>query len=259
MKKLKALLLAAACVLGMAGCDNKTVNLDLPFEADEVVSVDMYRYVGAPVSAEKKVIVAEETIKSLYNKFESISYEIKDVEETTGASVTSFRFNLSDGTNYELIYGCYGVKNGNLKSPTGNFEYFTSADIGWNWEFLDSELEAVAAEESELPKLSDGTTPMQQTESKPTVEEVETEENGELPEYLLNDEGEYKYPIKVEETISFHDKTFNKSDLSQETIEWLEKYNQMTEEEQLAISYIPNDLYELCGYDKNGDEVAETE
>ena len=47
----------------------------------------------------------------------------KQVEETTGGDVTSFRFNLSDGTSYELIYVCNGVKNGNLKSSTGNFEY----------------------------------------------------------------------------------------------------------------------------------------
>lgn len=55
-------------------------------------------------------------------------------------------------------------------------------------------------------------------------------------------------PEVPEETISFHDKTFNKSDLSEETIEWLEKYNSLSEEEQLAISGIPADLYELCGY-----------
>ena len=79
-----------------------------------------------------------------------LSLEDKQVEETTGADVTSFRFNLSDGTNYELIYVCNGVKNGKLKSPTGNFEYFTSSDIGAYWSNID--LEAVTVEESELPK-----------------------------------------------------------------------------------------------------------
>lgn len=63
-----------------------------------------------------------------------------------------------------------------------------------------------------------------------------------------NDELPDIEPTELEETISFHDKTFNKSDLSQETIEWLEKYNSLSEEEQLAISGIPADLYELCGY-----------
>ena len=42
--------------------------------------------------------------------------------------------NLSDGTNYEMVYSCYGVKNGSLKSTTGDFEYFASADIGAAWD-----------------------------------------------------------------------------------------------------------------------------
>ena len=76
-----------------------------------------------------QVVVAEEDIKELYDMFERLELTDKKVEETTGADVTSFRFNLSDGTNYDLIYGGYGVKNGSLKSATGGFEYFTSADI----------------------------------------------------------------------------------------------------------------------------------
>ena len=59
--------------------------------------------------------------------------------------------------------------------------------------------------------------------------------------------------------ISFYDKTFNKSDLSQETIKWLEWYNDLSEEEQLAISSIPSELYKLCGYPKAEAIDAETE
>ena len=85
--------------------------------------------------------------------FENLSLKEKQVEENTGADVTSFRFNLSDGTSYELIYVCDGVKNGKLKSSTGNFEYFTRSDIGSYWSNID--LEAVPVEESELPKQLD--------------------------------------------------------------------------------------------------------
>ena len=129
MRKYIALVLALILMLGLVGCKEKTVNIDFPFEVGDVETIELYRYAGAPVSAEKKVI---------------------DAEETTGAKITSFRFNLSDGTTYELIYVCYGVKSGNLKSSTGNFEYFTSADIGSYWNDID--LEAVSVEESELPK-----------------------------------------------------------------------------------------------------------
>ena len=46
-------------------------------------------------------------------------------------------------------------------------------------------------------------------------------------------------------TISFHDKVINRADLSQETIQWLEGYNELTEEEQLSISYIPEEIHSI--------------
>ena len=65
-------------------------------------------------------------------------------------------------------------------------------------------------------------------------------------------------PTNENKTISFHDKTFNKLDLSEDTIEWLEKYNSLSEEEQLAMSHIPAELYELCGY-PTADDMEATE
>ncbi len=150
MKKAIALLSLLVFMLALAGCNEKTVHIDFPFEVGEVETIELYSYTGAPVSAEKKVTDSEETIKDLYDMFEGLTLKRKEAEETTEATITSFRFNLSDGTTYELIYSCYGVKTGNLKSSTGNFEYFTSADIGSYWNNID--LEAVTVEESELPK-----------------------------------------------------------------------------------------------------------
>ena len=94
----------------------------------------------------------EKDIKNLYDVFDGLSLKVEKVEEITGAEVVSFRFNLADGTNYELIYGGHGVKNGSLKSATGGFEYSTIADILAYWSNLNKELEAVSVEESELPK-----------------------------------------------------------------------------------------------------------
>lgn len=151
MKKFIALVSILLCVFGLVGCNqDKAVSIEFPFEIEDISNVEMYHYSGAPVSAEKKVVVAEDDIKSLYDMFEGLLLKEKKVDETTGADVTSFRFNLSDGTNYELIYICNGVKNGKLTSSTGNFEYFTSADIGSYW--INIDIEAVPVEESELPK-----------------------------------------------------------------------------------------------------------
>lgn len=150
MKKAIALISLLVFMLALAGCNEKTVHIDFPFKVGEVENIELYSYTGAPVSAEKKVTDSEETIKDLYDMFERLTLKRKKVEETAEATITSFRFNLSDGTTYELIYSCYGVKTGHLKSSTGDFEYFTSADIGSYWNDID--LEAVAVEESELPK-----------------------------------------------------------------------------------------------------------
>ena len=153
MKKTIGLMSLLILMMGLVGCNEETVNIDFPFEVGEVENIEMYHYTGVPVSAEKKVVVAETDITDLYDKFEDLSLIEKQVDETAGGDVTSFRFNLSDGTSYELIYVCDGVKNGKLKSSTGNFEYFTRSDIGSYWSNID--LEAVPVEESELPKQLD--------------------------------------------------------------------------------------------------------
>ena len=44
------------------------------------------------------------------------------------------------------------------------------------------------------------------------------------------------------ESVMFNGQAFDKADLSQETIEWLEWYNGLTEDEQLAVDFIPADL-----------------
>ena len=48
-----------------------------------------------------------------------------------------------------------------------------------------------------------------------------------------------------EEHIRFHEETFKRADLSTETLEWLEWYNELTEDEQLAISYIPGEIHSI--------------
>ena len=153
MKKTIGMTALLFLMMGLIGFNGESANIDFPFEVGDIENIEMYHYAGVPTSAEKKVVVAETDITDLYDRFEDLSLKEKQVEETTGADVTSFRFNLSDGTNYELIYVCNGVKNGKLKSFTGNFAYFTSSDIGSYWSDID--LEAVPVEESELPKQPD--------------------------------------------------------------------------------------------------------
>lgn len=56
---------------------------------------------------------------------------------------------------------------------------------------------------------------------------------GEISVYAKEDDGK---------TVYFDGKAFNKSDLSEETLEWLEQYNNMSYPAQLATSYVPDEL-----------------
>lgn len=58
--------------------------------------------------------------------------------------------------------------------------------------------------------------------------------------------------------IRYLDQWYSRSDLSAETIAWLEWYNGLSAEEQLAVSSEPHDLYELDGYGGGADVAVET-
>ena len=123
--------------------------VEFPFELEDVANIEMINFGETPGQVEKKIVVAEDDIKTLYDMFERASLSSERVStDTSGGSTISFTFHLVDGTAYELTYIGYGIKNGILKSSTGNFEYYTLADIGGFWFITD--LEAVTAEGSEL-------------------------------------------------------------------------------------------------------------
>ena len=63
--------------------------------------------------------------------------------------MTSFRFNLSDGTSYEVTYSSIAVKSGRIIMSDSEKEYFTSADIEATWN--NSSYAVEEATESELP------------------------------------------------------------------------------------------------------------
>ena len=125
-------------------------NIDFPFELSSIENVEMFRFI-IPADAEKKVITKSEDIEEIYQTFESVSLKDKTTEPTAGGSVTSFRFNLSDGTSYEVIYSEVAVKAGRVITTGMEQDFFTSADIGAFWGNYDYEV--TTASEDELPAL----------------------------------------------------------------------------------------------------------
>ena len=127
--------------------------LQLAFDASDVESVEMYHYTGTPALAEKKTITDKQAIQALYEALDGLALKRKSITGSADeAKVTSFRFKLSDGAEYALVYTEYGVKRGMLSMESGTFEFFTSANIGWYWTQLDPAAEAVPAGTDELPR-----------------------------------------------------------------------------------------------------------
>lgn len=59
--------------------------------------------------------------------------------------------------------------------------------------------------------------------------------------------------------VKFMDGWYSVSGLSEETLDWLEWYHVLTEEEQLCISFVPGDLLELRGISEEDTAAEETE
>ena len=150
MKKI-VLVLVAAMVLVFTGCEKKET-ISMPFDVADVNNIEMYRN-AEPYSAEKQVITESEDIADLYSLFSGLEVSDKKTEPVVGETITSFRFNLSDDTSYEIIYCAEAVKSGRLKFPAEKLDYFTSADIGGRWDSYQYEI--VPVSESELPGQSE--------------------------------------------------------------------------------------------------------
>ena len=148
-EKMFILVMAVMLCFTLTAC-NEEENIDFPFELSSIENVEMFRFTN-PADAEKKVITKSEDIEEIYQTFESVSLKDKPTEPTAGGSVTSFRFNLSDGTSYEVIYSEVAVKAGRVITTGMEQDFFTSADIGAFWGSYDYEV--TTASEDELPAL----------------------------------------------------------------------------------------------------------
>ena len=272
MKKI-VLVLVAAMVLVFTGCEKKET-ISMPFDVADVNNIEMYRN-AEPYSAEKQVITESEDIADLYSLFSGLEVSDKKTEPVVGETITSFRFNLSDDTSYEIIYCAEAVKSGRLKFPAEKLDYFTSADIGGRWDSYQYEI--VPVSESELPGQSENP-------SDPPLEE--THEWDKIPMVMVD--GKLYYDTGKESTISgrcgvmdgadntieifmnekwivfeqregdgskvrYGDRMVDAEDLSKETLEWLDWYNSLPEEQQLAVSFVPSDLIEETGPVKTED------
>lgn len=148
MRKLILTLLTAMLCVSLIGC-TKRFTLDLPFDAADITNVEMYQY-SDPDSAEKRTMMDKEDIRELYNYFFNLDVQSKEIKRVSGGKILSFRFHLSDGTDYEIIHYAQAVKSGSLSIPSEQLNYFTSADVGALWTQY-QQYPTVSVNRSELP------------------------------------------------------------------------------------------------------------
>ncbi len=134
------------CCMIFSAC-TQTTKINLPFKAEEVVSVQMYQY-DTPSNAEQKQLDSSQDISNLMDSISNIPVKKNHIFSHSPQKITSFRFHLADGTDFEVIYTCYGVKTGTIQSSYA-FDYQTSSDVGGIWSTFDVPI--TSADEETLP------------------------------------------------------------------------------------------------------------
>lgn len=72
----------------------------------------------------------------------------------------------------------------------------------------------------------------------------------------INIDGQWHvFQLRSKMRVRYFDGWFDAADVSDETLRWLLWFNSLDPESQLAVSFVPLDLYELCDY-PNMDEIA---
>ena len=231
----------------------------------------------------------------IYFLFSGLEVSDKKTEPVAGGTVTSFRFNLSNDTSYEIIYCAEAVKSGRLKLPEEKLDYFTAADIESYWD--NYQYEIVPVSENELPGQEEtqewDKIPMVMVDGKlyydtgkeSTIsgrcgvmdgEITSSVDGSEIPtkDNQSNFGTGFEYQYGADNTIEifmnekwivfeqregdgskvrYGDRMVDAEDLSKETLEWLDWYNSLPEEQQLAVSFVPSDLIEETGPVKTED------
>lgn len=141
------------CLLA-CGCSRKDTQegIALPFGAADIESVDAYYYLeNFSDSGRKKTVTDSGNIEYLYTTFRSLSLREDSADpDQYGANISAYRFHLSDGRTYLVVYEGYGIKDGILTTEDMD-SYFTTADINGVWTNLTVDAEGCPAGELPVP------------------------------------------------------------------------------------------------------------
>ena len=147
MKKLIPLILCLFLLL--CGCESYTSEqgIDFPFSLEDIVRAEMFDH----TALEKKITEDPSELQSLYATFHFLEMRSGPIDHSEDAHIYSFRFHLTDGSTYLLIYEKNTTKGGIL---TGQdlAPKFTAADIAGMWDTLKGD--ATPIDPVDQPSLS---------------------------------------------------------------------------------------------------------
>lgn len=136
MKKMVSLALVVLVVMTFSGCSKDRESLNLPFTVSDVDRILISKTTGEPDSTQEKEANTLDDIQFLYGYLSGAPISDDSWRPEPGRPRYDFVFHLNDGTQYDLTYLSGGVKHGRILSTAGNFDFFTSSDIGWIWSNL---------------------------------------------------------------------------------------------------------------------------
>lgn len=158
----RIIIISIIFILLFTGCDASSVPepLGLPFSSDDVISLDAYYYQKNFMdSGRKKSVTKSESIHAVYSALYSLNTFSGDTSAAEYAprfayAISAYRFHLTDGTVYEIIYeefeNNYGIVTSQDRNP-----YFTSADISNLWFSLAEDATGCPAVELPVPYRED--------------------------------------------------------------------------------------------------------
>lgn len=133
------------CIL--TGCQSRA-KIQLDFTASDVSNIELYHF-NVPAQAEMKLVTDSNDIDKIIQTLQDINVKRNSNSVSKAGSTTlSFRFNLYDGTKFEIIFTSFGVKDGTIRSSYV-FDYLTTSDVDAIWGQYDYEVKQ--AIENQLP------------------------------------------------------------------------------------------------------------
>lgn len=147
MKRWLAVILTAMMCITLVSCGNSK-KIPLPFEISEVKGIELYHY-SASEDAEKKALVYQHELESIYNMLSGISIKEKQVDPLSDTATTIFSFTLADGTIYNVTY-CFGdITYGTVHLSNDETTWYTSTNMESLW--YASDVDSTPIELSDLP------------------------------------------------------------------------------------------------------------